>query len=228
MQATQSAEQDTGIGNNGPVADALEQFGLFALFAIIALQACGIPGPPGKTALVAAAIFAADGRLEIWEVVLVAALAAALGGYAGYLIGRAGGRRLLERPLVQARLARPLGIAEEFFAQHGGKAVFLARFLPGLKVVAAPAAGIARMRWPAFALWHTAAAIVFAVGFGLAAYYAGEGLIAVLERFGFYGLGLVALIVLALCAVLDQLRRRGRLPGFLRKLPLPRLRAYES
>jgi membrane protein DedA with SNARE-associated domain len=188
----------------------LEDYGLLILFLIIALQAAGIPGPPGKTALVVAAILAADGRFAVRDVIVVAAVAGIVGGYTGYLVGRTGGRRLLERPFLAERFRRPFALAARFFAQHGEKAVFLARFVPGLKVVSALAAGSFGMRWWTFALWHALGAIAFAVGFGLVAYWAGEGTIGLVERFGFFALA--ALVAAAVLAWLGYRVYRGRRP----------------
>ena len=185
----------------------LEDYGLLLLFAIVGLQAAGVAGLPGKTALVTAAILAARGTFSIAEVIAVAALAGIAGGYAGYLICRSGGRRLVERPRVKARLEAPLAMAERFFDAHGAKAVFLARFFPGLKVVAAPAAGLARMRWGSFALWHALGAIAFALLFGLAAYFAGTGAIELAERYGTYAVVPLA-VALAAGAGLVLVRRR--------------------
>jgi membrane protein DedA with SNARE-associated domain len=52
--------------------------------------------------------------------------------------------------ITPERLAR----AEAFFARHGGKAVFLARFFSGLRVFGALVAGISRMRWVTFILYN--------------------------------------------------------------------------
>jgi membrane protein DedA with SNARE-associated domain len=183
------------------VTDLLQDYGLLILFAIIAAQAAGVAGLPGKTSLVVAAILAARGDFEIAQVIVVAAVAGILGGYAGYAIGRVGGRRLIERPTVQKRLGRALELMEKLFDRHGAKAVFIARFLPGAKVVAAPAAGVAHMSWAKFAFWHALGAIGFAVGFGLAGYYGGEGAIELVERFGLYALAPLALVAVAVYVV---------------------------
>ena len=150
------------------MTELLDDYGLFLLFGIIAAQAAGVAGLPGKTSLVTAAILAARGHFAIAHVILVAAVAGILGGYVGYGIGRVGGRPLIERPAVQKRLGRALRIMERLFEQHGAKAVFIARFLPGAKVVAAPAAGVGGMSAAKFAFWHALGAIGFAAGFGLA------------------------------------------------------------
>ena len=174
------------------MTDFLTDYGLIVLFGIALLQTAGIPGLPGKTALVAASILAARGHFEIWQVIAVTAVGVTLGGFAGYAVGRHGGRRLFNRPFVAQRLGRLLKVTERFFESHGTKAVFLARFFPGVKVAAAPVAGLSAMGFAAFALWHTLGAVAFALGFGLVAYFAGEGLIDLAEAFGFYALVPVA------------------------------------
>lgn len=170
-------------------------YGLAALFLILALQAAGMPGPPGKTALVVASLLAADGRLELWQVLVVAAAAIAVGGLVGYAIGRLGGRKLLERWWSGGKLGRVLAETERFFDRHGGKAVVPARFLPGFKVAVAPAAGAARMPFLSFLVWHLVASVAFAVAFGLLGYFAGAAVVDAFERYGIYaaiGIGILA------------------------------------
>jgi membrane protein DedA with SNARE-associated domain len=179
------------------VTEWLDSYGLVVLFAILAVQSAGIPGPPGKTALVAAAILAAKGHFSIVGVMAAAAAGIVVGGFVGYAVGRIGGRRLVERPFVARRVGGIFERAERFFDEHGGKAVFTARFLPGLKVAAAPAAGVCGMALPGFAVWHTAGAVAFALGFGLGAFFVGEGAIELVEALGVYGLLLAGTLLLA-------------------------------
>jgi membrane-associated protein len=190
------------------VENLLADYGLLILFGIIAVQAAGGGGLPGKTALVVAAILAAQGQFEIWQVLVVAAAAGIAGGYVGYAIGRVAGRRLVEWRRVRRRLEPQLLRVERFFDIHGTKAVFLARFLPGLKVIACPAAGTFRMPVVPFLVWHALASLGFALLFGLTAYWAGEAAIELVERWGLYALlppGLILILAYAF------MKRRGLL-----------------
>jgi membrane-associated protein len=139
-------------------------------------------------------------------VIAVAAVAGIVGGYAGYAIGCFAGRRIVEWKRIKPRIEHQLVRIEDFFDAHGAKAVFFARFLPGLKVVVCPAAGTFRMSFLPFALWHAFASITFAVVFGLTAFWAGEAAIELVERWGVY-----ALLPLGVTAVVGYaiLKRRG-------------------
>jgi membrane-associated protein len=186
----------------------VDSYGLAALFLILALQAAGVPGPPGKTALVLASLLAADGRLVLWQVLAVAAAAIAAGGIVGYAIGRHGGRRLLARWWPDGKLAQLLTAADRFFDRHGAKSVFLMRFLPGFKVVVAPAAGAARMPFVRFLVWHALAAVAFALGFGLLGYFAGAAVVNAFERFGAYAALALAALAIAFGVAYWRLHRR--------------------
>ena len=190
----------------------VQSYGLIALFAVLALQAAGIPGPPGKTALVVAALLAAGGQMTLWQVLAVAAAGVAVGGIVGYTIGRLGGRRLLERWWPHdGRLAQLLRATDRFFERHGPKSLLFARFLPGFKVVIAPAAGVARMRLAQFLPWHLLASVAFAAAFGLLGYFAGAAVVNAVERFGLYAA--VAIGALALLAGVTYWRLRPASPA---------------
>src|SRR4051795_1541540 len=122
--------------------------GYAAVFALIAVETMGIP-VPGETALIAAALLAHEGRMDIVALCVIASVAAILGDNIGFAIGRKGGRRLFARPgpLHEHRL-RILAYGEPFFARHGAKAVFLGRWVTGLRIASAWLAGINRMPWP--------------------------------------------------------------------------------
>jgi membrane-associated protein len=167
--------------------------GYLILFGLVGAESTGVP-VPGETALITAGILAHHGQFQIWLVIAVAATAAILGDNLGYLIGRTGGRKLLERPgLLERHRREVLNRGEPFFAKHGSKAVFLGRWVAGLRIAAAWLAGINRMPWPIFALWNALGGIAWATSVGLAAYYLG----AVVERiFKYVGVGGIAVVLL--------------------------------
>jgi membrane protein DedA with SNARE-associated domain len=186
--------------------------GYVALASLVGLESMGVP-VPGETALLTAGIVAQQGHLKIEVVIAVAAGAAVAGDNLGYLLGRKGGRSLLLRagPLERQRRAI-VGRGERFFGRHGASAVFLGRWVTGVRVVVAWLAGANRMHWPRFLVWNALGAIAWAVTVGLAAFLlgaAGEKLIASAGAAAVVAVG-VALGALFLGA---RLRRRGRANG---------------
>ena len=174
--------------------------GYAAVFALIAVETMGIP-VPGETALIGAALLAHDGRLEITVLVALAAAAAILGDNVGFAIGRKGGRRLFEMPgPFHAQRLAALDAGEPFFKRHGPKAVFLGRWVAGLRIASAWLAGMNRMEWPRFLFWNALGGICWATSIGLGVYFVGhafEEIIGVggIVAAGVVGAGLLALLV---------------------------------
>ena len=185
--------------------DVAETVGYPLVFALIAIETMGIP-VPGETALVTAGIVASRGRLEIEVVIVLAAAAAILGDNVGYWIGRKGGRRLAEKLPWLARFIPP---AERFFERHGGKAVFFARFLAGLRVTGAWMAGISHMNWWRFLGWNALGGIVWATAIALAAYFFGRAAGDAISQYGLYGAGVAVVVGAAVVLGVHFLRRRA-------------------
>jgi membrane protein DedA with SNARE-associated domain len=173
--------------------------GLPLLFVLIMLESAGTP-LPGETALIAAAILASRGHYRIWEVVAVAAVAAIVGDNGGYWVGRIWGRKLLKRWRWLERFSeRVLPPAERFFEAHGGKTVFIGRFVAILRFTAAWLAGVTKMSWWRFLLWNAAGGICWAIGVSLLAFYGGKAAADAFDRYGLIGAGaLIAAAVLVL------------------------------
>jgi membrane protein DedA with SNARE-associated domain len=165
------------------------------LFLIVMGESSGLP-IPGETGLIAAAVLASQGKLQIAAVIPLAAAAAIVGDNIGYLIGRKGGRWLLERPgPFHGQRQNVLIVGEPFFERHGPKAVFFGRFLLGLRVWASWLAGATRMHWRSFVVWNALGGICWATAIGLLAYYLGHSASNAVQAFGIYGLIALALAV---------------------------------
>lgn len=182
--------------------------GYLLLFALVGAESTGVP-VPGETALIAAGVLAHSGHLHIIPVILVAALGAVVGDNLGYLIGRKGGRRLLEAPGPLARHRRQvLERGDPFFAKHGPTAVLLGRRVAGLRIAAAWLAGINRMRWPVFLFSNALGAIAWSTSVGLLAYYLGHAAEHALKLGGLAGAAVAAVAAVALAGFLLWRRRR--------------------
>jgi membrane protein DedA with SNARE-associated domain len=162
----------------------------------VLLESAGIP-LPGETGLITASILASRGHFGgIVPVIVVAAVAAILGDNGGYWAARKGALRLIRRSERLGRFAdRVLPPSERFFERHGGKTVFLARFIAILRFTAAWLAGLSKMPWWRFLAWNAAGGICWATGFGLLAYYLGQAAADAIDRYGYVAAGVIAAAV---------------------------------
>ena len=206
----------------------LSTYGYWVVGGIITLESMGLP-LPGEATLIAAAIYAGSTQqLNIW-LVIAAAIGAILGDNIGYSVGREIGYRLLLRyghylQLTDARIK----LGQYLFSRHGGKIVFLGRFVVLLRALAAFLAGVNRMSWPRFLLCNAAGAMLWAALYGGAAYYFGHTLehVTKLAAFGLTAVAVIAVVISLIVArrretELEEIAERA-LPG---PLPTPRQRA---
>jgi membrane protein DedA with SNARE-associated domain len=172
------------------------------LAAAAAASWVGVPGP-GEPVLIAAAVFAARGRLDITEVVVVAWAAATLGGIAGWLIGRHIGRTVATAPgpLRRARLAA-VARGDEVFARYAVIAILL---------TPSWVAGILRVNTGVYLIWNAIGAAFWAVGIGLAAYFIGPSVIEFVQDYGVITSGIVVVVIVV--GIVVELRRRRRSRG---------------
>jgi membrane protein DedA with SNARE-associated domain len=192
------------------VEHLVESFGLAVLFLLIGLESAGVP-LPGETALVAAGVLASSGHFDILWVIVIASAAAIIGDNVGYWIGRLGGRRLLMRwKRLSRHAARVLPKAEDFFARHGGKTVFIGRFVALLRITSAWLAGISKMPWWRFLLWNAAGGIAWATLIGLVAYFVGKAAADAIGRYGLIG-GAAVVVIAAVGFLLFRVWKRRML-----------------
>jgi membrane protein DedA with SNARE-associated domain len=160
----------------------------------------GVPGP-GEPVLIAGGIYAAKGRVDLVELLLVAWAAATAGGVAGWLLGRKGGRALWTAPgpLLRTRIAA-LARGERFFERYGLLAIYLApSWVAGIH-------GVSAVRFlPA----NAASAVIWTLLVGLGAYLVGPSIEDVVGDVGLVGT-LLLVVLVALFLAGDRWRRRGR------------------
>lgn len=177
------------------------------LAAAAAASWVGVPGP-GEPVLIAAGVFAARGRLDITEVLVVAWVAATLGGIAGWLIGRHVGRTVATAPgpLRRMRLAA-VARGDEVFARYAVIAILL---------TPSWVAGILRVKTSVYMIWNAIGAAFWAFGIGLAAYFIGPSVIDFVQDYGVITTVLV-IAGIAVVVVVELRRRAGR------SIPRPRV-----
>jgi membrane protein DedA with SNARE-associated domain len=183
--------------------------GLPVLFLLIAIETMGVP-VPGETALFTAGVLASRGKLSIEAVIAVSAAGAILGDNVGFAIGRRYGRRLLTAAgPFQHHRRRVIELAEPFFDRHGPKAVFLGRWVTGLRITASWMAGVSGMRWRVFLPYNAAGGIGWAASIGLLAYLLGHSAEKIVHAVGLGGLVVAVVAGAALWYLLRRRRRRA-------------------
>ncbi|MGI8449585.1 MAG: DedA family protein [Streptosporangiaceae bacterium] len=173
----------------------------------------GVP-VPGETILIAAALYAGAGRLNIVLVGLVGFLAAIAGDNIGFAIGHFGGRTLALRLgkyvfLTSERLDK----AQNFFGRHGGKIIVVARFIEGLRQANGIVAGIVGMPWRRFAGFNALGAALWVGVWVSVGYLAGSYITTIYQqvtRYSLYALILLGVLVVAVIARHLLRRRRTR------------------
>jgi membrane protein DedA with SNARE-associated domain len=161
----------------GQLKHWIDTYGYVTVFALVGLESIGVP-LPGETALITAALYGATThRLSIGVIVTVAAAGAIIGDNIGFGLGHWGGYRLLRRYGRYVRFdERRLKIGRYVFQRHGGKVVFIGRFIAVLRTYAAFLAGTNRMSWRRFLVFNAAGGITWACVVGFAYYYIGTAI----------------------------------------------------
>lgn len=197
------------------LVDIIQTYGgwtYLILFGVIFLETGVVITPflPGDSLLFAAGAIAATGGLDVGLLFLLLSLAAVAGDTANYWIGQRIGPRAFGgniRFLKREHLVR----TQEFYEKHGGKTIFLARFIPIIRTFAPFVAGIGRMSYPRFLSYNlfgglTWVSVCLFAGFGFG------NLPIVKDNFSLVLAGIVVVSVLPL--VLEwlksrQVRRKG-------------------
>jgi membrane-associated protein len=189
----------------------IQQYGVWTyllLFLVVFLETGMVVTPflPGDSLLFAAGTFAAMGSLEVAWLWGLLFLAAVLGDTVNYRIGYAIGPRAFQS---QSRFLKKeyLERTQQFYARHGGKTIFLARFIPIIRTFAPFVAGIGRMAYTRFVFYNIFGGLVWTVLFVFGGYYFGN--IPLVKKH--FTLVILAIIVLSvLPPIIEFLRSYAR------------------
>lgn len=176
------------------------------LFFVIFIETGLVVTPflPGDSLLFAAGTFAGMGSLNIWILFFSLMTAAILGDTVNYWIGHSLGERVFNmnsRFIKREYLER----TQAFYEKHGGKTIFLARFIPIIRTFAPFIAGVGKMRYGYFITYNFVGGIVWTVIMLFAGYFFGT------QKFvqdNFSLVIIVIIIISVLPAVIEYLRNR--------------------
>lgn len=180
----------------------LAHYGYPVIFIVICIESFGVPAP-GQTLLIAAAVLAVHGKLNIILVLLTAFLAAVIGDSLGYRIGNLNGRRLILRLGKYVRIGEPqVHRMEMAFEKYGGWFVTFARFFEVLRQVNGVVAGAAAMPYRRFLLFNATGALLWVGVWGLGTFRLGRHLQGYAGYFDEIGLYFIVALMVALVALL--------------------------
>ncbi len=158
----------------------ISSFGSYAILgiAIAVFVETGLLFPflPGDSLLFTAGALVAQESLHfpLWLLCLLLFAAAFAGDQTAYLIGRRGGRRLLDRPDSRFFKRKYIEQTNDYFTRYGGRTIVIARFVPFVRTYAAVVAGVARMPYRTFVSFNAVGGLSWVVGVTLLGYALGN------------------------------------------------------
>ncbi len=150
---------------------------LLVVFAAPALESSAFLGFvfPGEIAVLLGGVLAYQHRISLAGALAAAIAGAVIGDTVGFEVGRRWGRKLLDGTIGRVLKAHHIDRAERYLAERGGKAVFFGRFTAALRVMVPGMAGMAGMPYRTFAAYNVAGGTLWAGGFVVLGYVAGNG-----------------------------------------------------
>ena len=167
-----------------------------------------MPFLPGDSLLFAAGSLAALGSLNVWALFALLALAAIVGDTVNYWIGHYFGPRVFStnsRFLKREHLDR----THAFYEKHGGKTIFLARFIPIIRTFAPFVAGVGRMSYGYFITYNVVGGLVWTALFTFGGYFFGN-LPFVKNNFS---LVIMAIVVISVLPAVWEVLRSNKAPA---------------
>src|SRR5690242_16163548 len=162
----------------------LDRHGLLAAFVFLLIEEAGVPVPvPGDVLMLVLGVHAREGVVELWQAILATWAGTMIGSTFLYTASRLAGRSLVYRYGRFIRLTpERLDTTERWLKQHGSRAVFLGRLVPGLRIVTAVACGVFEVPFRAYFPAMSLGALLYIVVYTLLGYYLGPPVLNLFEK----------------------------------------------
>jgi membrane-associated protein len=169
------------------------------------------PFLPGDSLLFAVGALASvdTSPIELPYMAVLLIVAAVLGDAVNYAIGQRIGPVVFHSEGSRFLNKQHLTRTAQFYEKHGGKTIFLARFVPIIRTFAPFVAGIGRMRYTYFATYNVAGGITWVLLFLLGGYWFGQ-LPTVKQNFHIVILAIIVISVIPV--VVEYVRARQAVP----------------
>jgi len=149
-------------------------YGYWVIFFGVMLENGGVP-VPGETVLLFAGFLAHQGQINLERAILTGIAGATLGDTAGYCLGRYGGQSFIEKYCKRLGFfARHFDRAQKHYLKHGQWAVFVARFITGLRMFSGLLAGSFNMPYLRFLAFDFSGAVIWATAISCIGFFFGS------------------------------------------------------
>lgn len=190
------------------------RYGYWVIFFGVMLENGGVP-VPGETVLLFAGFLANQGQINLVRAIITAIAGASVGDTLGYCLGRYGSKALIDK--CRKRLgffARHFDRAQTYYLKHGQWAVFVARFITGLRMFSGIVAGSFKMPYLRFLAFDFSGAVIWATTICSVGFFFGSNwdrLVHLVKQFDWFILSVmgVGIVVSGVVYYLRERRSRG-------------------
>ncbi|MEK6875707.1 MAG: DedA family protein [Nanoarchaeota archaeon] len=166
----------------------------------------------GPVVTIIAAFFSSFNYLNVYIVYLIAMLGDLTGDVVYYSAGRYSKNGILEKIIKFFKISEEKMLnVNKFYKRHGGKSIFLSKFLSGLAIPTIIGAGVSKMKFQTFFFYSFITSIVKTAIFVVTGYYFGQFYLKIDEYIGVIGRTIFAVIVAGIIVYFlsKKLRKRN-------------------
>lgn len=177
------------------------------LFAIVFCETglVVLPFLPGDSMLFAAGTIAAVGDMNIFVLIGLLIVAAVLGDFVNFEIGKHFGQKLFSNPNSKIFKQSYLQKTHDYYEKYGGRTIIIARFIPIVRTFAPFVGGMGNMNYAQFARYNIVGAVLWVVSFTTLGYFFGQ-LPFVKEHFSWIMIAIIVFSVVPM--VIEIIRHR--------------------
>lgn len=178
------------------------------LFAIVFCETglVVLPFLPGDSMLFAAGTIAAVGDMNIFVLIGLLIVAAVLGDFVNFEIGKHFGQKLFSNPNSKIFKQSYLQKTHDYYERYGGRTIIIARFIPIVRTFAPFVGGMGNMNYAQFARYNIVGAVLWVVSFTTLGYFFGQ-LSFVKEHFSWI---MIAIIVFSVVPMIVEIIRHRK------------------
>lgn len=195
------------------LTELVNQYGnwVYAILFLIVFCETGLvvlPFLPGDSMLFAAGTLAAMGDMNVVLLMVLLIIAAILGDFVNFEIGKHFGRKLFANPNSKIFKQSYLKKTEEYYAKYGGRTIIIARFVPIVRTFAPFVGGMGDMPYREFVRYNVIGAVIWVCSFTLLGYFFGQ-LPIIKENFSFFMIGIIIVSVLPMIIEIIKAYRKN-------------------